>query len=177
MVIMLRIVSVVVAAGALAALVLVSCSRDADQKKTGPAPASNLPAKFLLATPPPGAKPVAEVRGSAKTGDQVVVSGIVGGAKEPFASAAAVFTIVDASEKACTPDECEVPWDFCCVPPDRLAKSMVTVEFHEGGGAMKTSARGFHGLDHMKNVVVTGKARRDDAGNVVVVADGIYIRP
>jgi hypothetical protein len=151
------------------------CSKDAKkQSASEPPPASKLADAFWLKSEPAGAKPVAEVREKAKTGDQVVVAGRVGGAKEPFMKGAAVFTVVDASLKPCT-DECETPWDYCCEPPDRIAKNTITVEFREGASPIKTDARGFHGLDHLKNVVVTGEARKDEAGNLVVVAKGVFV--
>jgi hypothetical protein len=159
--------------------VMVALGCDA-KKATGEGtklPTSQLPDAYWLKTAPAGAKPAAEVREKAKTGDPVVVAGIVGGRKAPFSEGMAVFTIVDKSAKHCTPEECETPWDFCCEPPEALTKGTVTVEFREGGRPLRYNARGFHGLDHMKNVVVTGDAIRDEAGTVLVVAKGIYIEP
>lgn len=161
---------VVVSSLALALLAAGGC-----RKGKGEAlPTSDLPDSFWLKSEPANAKPVAEVREKAKSGEQVVVAGRVGGAKEPFAKDAAAFTVVDASLKPCT-DECSAPWDYCCEPPDRLTKNTITIEFLDGASRIKTGARGFHGLDHLKNVVVTGEARRDEAGNMVVVAKGIYV--
>ena len=38
-------------------------------------------------------------------------------------------------------------------------------------------ARGFHGLDHLKKVVVRGTAEKDPQGNLTVVAKGVFVRP
>jgi hypothetical protein len=154
-----------------------SCSKSDDAKKSAPPAASNLPDSFWLKTAPADAKPVAEVRANAKTGDKVVVTGFVGGSTEPFTGGAAALTLVDASVKACTEDHCPTPWDYCCEPVENLRKNMVTIEFREKGTLLKTSARGFHGLDHSKKAVVAGEAKRDEAGNVVVIANGVYITP
>lgn len=158
-------------------LAVAGCSKEAKPAGGGQLPASNLPDSYWLKAEPAGAKPAAEVREHAKTGDQVVVTGIVGGVATPFTEGVAAFTIVDKSAKPCTPDECPTPWDFCCEDKTKLTKAMVTIEFREKGAAIKTSARGFHGLDHMKHVVVAGEAKRDEAGNVVVVATGIFVQP
>jgi hypothetical protein len=154
-----------------------SCGKSDDAKKAATTPASGLPDSFLLKAAPPDAKTVAEVRANAKTGDQVVVTGLVGGSAEPFTSGAAALTLVDASVKACTEDHCPTPWDYCCEPVENLRKNMVTVEFRDKGTLLKTSARGFHGLDHSKTVVVAGEAKRDEAGNVIVHASGVFVKP
>ena len=171
--------SAVVACALALAIALAGCSKgDKNKGGSAPLPKSGLPDSYLLATKPSGAKGAAEVRKTAKTGDQVVVTGVVGGRKTPFVTGVAAFTIVDESAKKCTADECDTPWDFCCETPENLAAGSVTIEFRDKSGApLKTPAQGFHGLDHMKTVVVTGEAKRDDANNVVVVAHGVFIQP
>jgi hypothetical protein len=154
-----------------------SCKKSDDAKKSAPPVASALPDSFWLKAAPPDAKPVAEVRASAKTGDKVVVTGIVGGSTEPFTSGAAAVTLVDPGVKSCTEDHCPTPWDYCCEPVENLRKNMVTVEFRDKGTLLKTSARGFHGLDHSKTVVVVGEAKRDEADNVIVHASGVFVKP
>jgi hypothetical protein len=169
----------VLACGLALAIAVAGCSKgDKHQASSGPLPKSDLADSYLLKAKPADAKGAAEVRKSAKTGDQVVVTGIVGGRKTPFVDGVAAFTIVDEAAKKCTADECETPWDFCCETPENLAAGSVTIEFRDQGGRpIKTPARGFHGLDNMKTVVVTGEAKRDEANNVVVVANGVFIQP
>jgi hypothetical protein len=176
---MIKTGSAVVACALALALALAGCGKGEKTKGgSAPLPKSDLPDSYLLAAKPSGAKGAAEVRKTAKTGDQVVVTGVVGGRKTPFVSGVAAFTIVDESAKKCTADECDTPWDFCCETPENLAAGSVTIEFRDKSGApLKTPAQGFHGLDHMKTVVVTGEAKRDEANNVVVVAHGVFIQP
>jgi hypothetical protein len=171
---MIRFVRVSLVLGVLVgAVLLAGCSKESETK--APAlHASNLPDSYWLKAAPAGAKPVAEVREKAKTGESVVVTGRVGGAKEPFTSGAAAFTLVDAALPPCK-DDCESPWDYCCEPQDKLTKHTITVEFREKDSVLKMPARGFHGLDHLKTVVVSGDVKKDDAGNVIVVAKGIHV--
>ena len=135
-----------------------------------------LPAGLALAAEPAGARPVKEVVRDAKSGEDVVLSGRVG----IEGSDRAYFTLVDPSLKACseTPleDPCKTPWDFCCSPPDELAKLSALVQFREGDALYPGSVLGFDGLDHLKTVVVKGKADKDASGNLTVVASGIYVR-
>jgi hypothetical protein len=50
------------------------------------------------------------------------------------------------------------------------------VEFTEDGTPVKETAKGFHGLDHLSEVVVTGKLTIDDLGNMSVAANTVYVR-
>lgn len=158
----------------LAVLVLGACKSE----KKAPLPKSGLPDTYHLAAAPTGVRKVPEIKANAKDGEQVVIAGIVGGAKEPFVDGAAVFTIVDASvDNKCTKeaDHCPTPWDYCCEPPQSLLDNKLTIEFRDGASPHKTSVRGFHGIDYLKKVVVAGEAKRDAQGNVVVVASGVYV--
>jgi len=143
---------------------------------TAPARTASLPAAMALAAEPAGARPVKDVVLAAKTGDEVVVAGRVG----VEGSDRAYFTLVDPSLKACseTPleDPCETPWDFCCSPPEELAKVSALVQFRDGTELFPGSVLGFDGLDHLKSVVVKGKAEKDSSGNLTVVAGGIFVK-
>ena len=143
-------------------------------------PASDVPEGFYLASAPAGAKPVAEVVASAKDGDAVVVTGRVGGAKKVFVDGYAAFTIVDPKIQPCgagNMDECQTPWDYCCDAPDVIAANALSVELVADGKPLAASARGFHGLDHLDTVVVTGTVDKDSAGNVRVLASGLHVQP
>ncbi len=143
-------------------------------------PASNVPESFFVATAPPAAKPVSEVVASAKNGEQVVVTGRVGGDRKVFVDGYAAFTIVDAQIAPCGKDkmdDCPTPWDYCCDPPDVMAANTLSVELMADGKLLKANPRGFHGLDHLKTVVVQGRVAKDEAGNVRVLASGIHVMP
>ena len=139
---------------------------------------STLPEHFYLAQEPAGAVDITGAHASAKDGDSIVVRGVVGGAAEPFVEGLSAFTIVDlALENTCvtnTKDHCETPWDYCCADPASLIKSSATIEVVEDGALLETTARQFHGLDHLKTVVVQGTAKRDAQGNLTVLATGLH---
>ncbi len=134
-----------------------------------------LPASVALRAEPAGAKGVGEaIEALAATGP-VVMRGRVG----IEGSDSAYFSLVDLSQKGCIEmgDECPTPWDYCCTPADVMAKQSATVEFRVDGKLATGSVLGVHGIDHLKEVVVTGEASKDSAGNVVVVASGIWVKP
>jgi hypothetical protein len=152
-----------------------ACSKSAP---TAALPTSTVPGTFFVATSPPSPKSVAEVVASAKDGDQVVVTGRVGGAHKVFVDDYAAFTIVDAKLKACSDneaDECKTPWDYCCESPETMAANALSVELVTDGKLLKANPRGFHGLDLLKTVVVQGKVAKDSAGNVRVLATRVHV--
>ena len=56
-----------------------------------------------------------------------------------------------------------------------LSSSMALVKVvNEQGDLVKTDARKLLNLKELATVVVKGKARRDDAGNLTVLATGVY---
>jgi hypothetical protein len=137
---------------------------------------ARLPAALALPGEPAGARSVKEVVAQAKSGDEVVVAGRVG----VEGSDRAYFTLVDSSLQACSEtamnDPCETPWDFCCSPPDELSKLSALIEFRDGAGLYSGNVLGFAGLEHLKGVVVKGKADKDASGNLTVVASGIFVK-
>ena len=57
-----------------------------------------------------------------------------------------------------------------------LRASTLIVEFRQEGKLRKVTARGFHGLDHLAEVTVTGKIKKDEDGNVILIASGMHIK-
>lgn len=135
--------------------------------------------KYLLAEEPAGAKDVLKQRKESKDGDDVVVVGRIGGEKDPWFQGRAGFWIIDRSFSPCPPGEnCPHPWDYCCVPKEDRLSGICVVKFEETPGKMlEGDARKLLGVKELDTVVVRGTARRDDKGNLTVLADGIYRRP
>lgn len=158
----------------LFAAVAVGCAQSGDEAAR--ATASPAAGAYVLASQPAGAKGVAEVRQSAKDGDEVVVTGRVGGDAEPFVEGAAAFTIVDPALEPCSPEEgCPTPWDYCC-DADKTAANKALVKLVDPQGRMvATDARQLLKVEPLAQVVVHGRAKRDDAGNLTVLADGVYV--
>jgi hypothetical protein len=136
--------------------------------------------KQLLTTEPEGASSVLEMRETAQDWDEVVVVGRIGGSEHPWVDGRAAFSIVDLTLQACSDiegDECETPWDYCC-ETDRLPQATALVKLTDDQGSLlATDARELLQVKELRTVVVRGKARRDDAGNVTIQATGLYVRP
>jgi hypothetical protein len=163
--------------GVLVAAGLSGCgsSSPAPGQATSPAPDP----KYILTEQPDEAKPVIDVRKDAKDGDEIVVTGRIGGDVDPWVKGRAAFLIVDPSLVPCSEragDSCPTPWDYCC-DTDRLAESKATIKFVDtNGDTLATDARQLLGLKELQHVTVRGQAKRDDAGNLTVLATGIYVK-
>jgi hypothetical protein len=148
----------------------------ADKSKPAAAPDS----RFVLSEEPADAKPVIDVRQDAKDGDDVTITGRIGGDVDPWVAGRATFVIVDPSLTPCNEregDSCKTPWDYCC-DLDRLADSKATIKVvDDQGQTVATDARKLLGVKELQTVIVRGQAKRDEAGNLTVLASKIYVKP
>ncbi len=135
--------------------------------------------QYLTETEPNGAKDVIDVRENSQDGDEVVIVGRIGGSATPWVEGLAAFSIVDGSLDACSDipgDHCPTPWDYCCAT-DKLPTSTALVKVvDDGGDVVKADARELLKVQELSTVVVQGKAQRDDAGNLTVIASRIYVK-
>ena len=163
------------------AFVLLSLLACACSKESAPPPAQNtsttLPQSLHLNVAPAPALSVLDVRANAADGSEVILTGRA----KDFVATRAVFTLADMSLKSCADGEdtmeCETPWDYCCEDPKRLSTGTVAIELFDGDKLALGSAQGWNGLDHLREVVVKGKLKKDDKGNLTVVAQGVYVKP
>jgi hypothetical protein len=136
--------------------------------------------KLILASIPEKHQTVIEAREAVKDGDEVAVLGRIGGSTDPWVEGRAAFQIVDPTLIPCNEiegDSCKTPWDYCC-DTDRLPKAMATVKFvDEGGKTLETDARTLLDVKELTSVVVKGKAQRDEAGNLTVLASSVFVQP
>jgi hypothetical protein len=165
---------------ALAGVLAAGCGQGS--APTGPtADAGKTGEKYLLVREPAGARGVKEARQEARDGDEVAVVGRIGGDVKPWVEGRAAFWIVDPSMKSCKEtedDNCPTPWDYCCTPRSDLARVMATVKVvDDQGQTVAVDARQLLGLKELQTVVVHGRAKRDDKGNLTVLADGLFVRP
>ena len=146
---------------------------------SGPAaPAAPSPSgeKYVAASEPAGAVAVGTARESVKDDEEVVLVGRVGGSEKPFVEGAAAFTIVDPKVPHCAADEgCETPWDYCC-QQNAVKDNIAMVKVVEGAKPVMADAKKLLGLKELSMVVVKGKAKRDDAGNLTVLAEQVFIK-
>jgi hypothetical protein len=134
-------------------------------------------AAYRLASEPAGAKGVKETRADAKDADEVTIVGRIGGDPNPWVEGQAAFVLMDSSLKPCEASEgCPTPWDCCCDPnlsPE--TKALVKV-VDASGKTVATDAKTLLGVKELATVVVHGRAKRDEAGNLTVLADGVFVR-
>lgn len=134
---------------------------------------------FLLTEEPDGASDVIAGREESADGDDVLLVGRIGGSANPWVEGRAAFTIVDGSLKACTDipgDECPKPWDYCC-ETDKLASSTALIKVVDtDGSTVKADAKSLLDVQELSTVVVKGKAQRDDAGNLTVLATSVFVK-
>ncbi len=151
---------------------------------SAPAPsASSTPSvdgtKYLLAKSPEASKDVIAAREAAKDGDEIVIEGRIGGDVNPWVDGRAAFTIVDRTLIPCNErpgDTCEVPWDYCC-DTDRLPSGTATVKIVDAeGSTLAKDAKQDLALKELQTVVIKGKAKRDDAGNLIVLAPAVFVK-
>ena len=138
--------------------------------------------KFLAKAEIPGAMDVSKARKSSENQQEITVVGRIGGSLDPWVKGLAAFSIVDRSLIACsdeTPEgeacSCETPWDYCCAT-DQLKDAMALVKFVEADGKIvRHDAREIFGISELQTVIVKGKAERDKAGNLTILASQMYL--
>lgn len=167
----------------LAMALVTGCSEDtadgdAADKTTRTTPAID-GSQFLLEEEPADSLEVIAAREKTQDGDDVVVVGRIGGSEYPFIEGRAAFSIVDNSLKACSDipgDECPKPWDYCC-ETDKLPTGTALIKVvDDQGNLIQADAKPLLGVKELSTVVVSGTAKRDDAGNMTVLASGIFIK-
>ncbi len=135
--------------------------------------------KFVISEEPDGAKDIIAVRESAKDGDDVLLEGRIGGALNPWVDGYAAFTVVDNSLRACSDipgDKCKFPWDYCCETHKLKNATALVKVIDENGDPVKADARKLLNVTELSRVIIKGKAKRDDAGNLTVLASGIHVK-
>ena len=160
-------------AAASAAIFVTGCS-----SPTSDIPAAAVNPAYLLGERPADVQPVADMRKAAVDGDEVAVIGRIGGGANPWVEGRAAFTIVDPKLEPCQPGEgCPTPWDYCC-STDQLPENKALVKIVDAAGdTVEQDAKSLLGVKELQTVVVKGKAKRDAAGNLTVLASGVFIVP
>lgn len=167
----------------LAGLVLAAGCTQESSTTTSSTDTATAPAidgsRFLLTAEPDEPATVIEAREQTKDGEDVVLVGRIGGSANPWVEGRAAFTVVDPTLKACSDipgDECRIPWDYCC-ETHKLPGATALVTFADDDGRpLKADARELLSLKELQTVVVRGKAERDEAGNLTVLATGLFVR-
>jgi hypothetical protein len=171
---------------AIAALALTGCDQGSNSTSDASSPANRgvvqqappspeLAKVVLTSGAPQKTIAVADAKKDTKDGDAVAV---VGRAKD-FVDGQAVFTMMDGKIQACNDhpgDKCPTPWDYCCETKETITANSATVKIvGDGKDALKGNLQGVNSLDHLTTVVAEGKAQRDQAGNLTVLANKVYV--
>jgi hypothetical protein len=156
-------------------LIASGCGRGANSPAEGSRAGATAVANssYRLTSEPAGAQDVKLARTSAKDNDEVVVVGRIGGDANPWIDGMAAFTIVDLALKPCEDGACGNP--YCEADDLPASKAMVKVVDGEGS-VVPTESRQLLGVKELQTVVVRGKAKRDEAGNLTILATGVFVR-
>lgn len=143
-------------------------------------PIPQIPPSTFLKEKPKDAKPVKEVKASAKKGDTVTITGRIGGRTEPFIKSRAMFLIADPSLKACNEipgDTCKTPWDFCCETPETMKACLATIQIVGADGKpLKVDAQGAGGMKPLSRLTIVGTVSDvSKDGALVISATGIHV--
>jgi hypothetical protein len=158
------------------------CAANAPEESEGPIASERTSidgAAYFLESEPADALDVIAAREAAEDEDEVVVVGRVGGSADPWVEGRAAFSIVDRSLKACSDiegDDCPLPWDYCC-ETEKLPSATALVKVVDPAGKLVgADARQLLNVRELQTVVVRGRAARDDAGNLTVLATGVFVK-
>jgi len=167
---------------ALALVLAAPVAATAVPPKPPAAPPPRIPAEIFVDKAPEDAKCVAEIKKSARKGDEVVMLAKIGGRAEPFIRNRAMFLVADRCLKSCDQipgDTCGKPWDYCCESPESLKANTATVVIAgPDGKPLKCAAQGVGGLEPLALVVIEGKVvERDDKGVFIIEARRIHVEP
>jgi hypothetical protein len=138
---------------------------------------SSVDKSFLLEEEPEKATDVIGARKQSKDQEEIVVVGRIGGRVNPWVKGMAAFSIVDRTLRPCNEipgDNCKTPWDYCCAAGLSKATLLVMVA-DQDGKVVKKDARQLLGVKELDTVTLVGKARRDKAGNVSILASKLYV--
>jgi hypothetical protein len=126
--------------------------------------------QYLVTTEPADAMPVGEAREKTEDGQEVTLVGLIGGSSKPFVDGLAAFTIVDPKVPYCADD-------YCCQTA-AVKENIATIKVvDEAGKAVTGNAKELLNVNELSTVVVQGKAKRDDQGNLTVATSKIFVRP
>lgn len=162
----------------LAASLTIGCDSSSDSTESS----SRLPAdagSYLLADEPAGAMGVIAAREAAENGAPLVLVGRVGGAENPWINGRAAFTVLDASMTVVGEGEDSGEGEMClgdCCASERVACTALVKVVDGAGRLVPVDSRQLLGLNNFDVVVVKGTAKRDDSGNFVMLASGVYVR-
>lgn len=137
------------------------------------------PGQFKLSQEPDGAVGVIAARDSAQDGEPLVLVGRIGGSGKPWIDGRAAFTLLDASVSVVAEGEDSGDGEICtgdCCATERLNCTTLVKVVDQQGQLVPMDSRELLGVKESDMVVVEGTAKKDDSGNFVMLAKGVFIR-
>jgi len=135
--------------------------------------------QYKLTEEPDGAVGVIAAREATDDGDPVVLVGRVGGSEQPWVDGRAAFTLLDASMSVVAEGEDSGEGEICagdCCATERLHCTTLVKIVNSQGQLVKIDSRELLGLKVSDMVVVKGTVKKDENGNFVMLASGVYNR-
>lgn len=135
--------------------------------------------QFKLGEEPEGALGVISAREAAEDGEPLVLVGRVGGSENPWIDGRAAFTLLDASISVVAEGEDSEEGELCtgdCCAKELAGCTTLVKVVDEKGQLVAVDSRKLLGLKESDMVVVQGTAKKDDSGNFVMLARGVFVR-
>ncbi|MBW3600805.1 MAG: hypothetical protein KY475_26505 [Planctomycetes bacterium] len=161
----------------IASATLAGCSSDS----TGEDPQVAVHrARLLLAEEPAGTETIVKARQALTANGKVVILGrIAAGDLSPWDEGKAAFLVSDAAaildehgHGPCQDDTCHF-----CKGKTSITDTLAIVQCQDDRGeVLPIDARTLLGVEENQLVVVCGRGELDELGNLVIAAEGIYIR-
>jgi len=109
-------------------------------------------------------------------GNAPIEEAIVTGRVSDLVKGVQAFKITDQSLTYCGQDApedgCKTPWDYCCLAADEVRANTILVELQDDQGApLSGTVADLKPLDILS---VRGQLKKDDHGNVTLVADALF---
>lgn len=156
---------------------VIGCAGSEQPVKESETAANSQPdATYLITDKPADAEGVGAARKKVKDDEEVTLVGRIGGSSKPFVEGLAAFTIVDPKVKFCAPDEgCPTPWDYCCMQ-NEVKDNIATIKIvNDSGQPVDKDAKQLLGVKELDQVIIKGKAKRDEQGNLTVLAEKVFV--
>lgn len=138
---------------------------------------------FLVSKAPENPVTINKVRGTAKAGDTVTITGKILGANSVLVDNRAIMILGDPNFlTSCDlghDDHCSTPWDVCCDDVDNINANIVTVQAVDAEGRpLKQGFRGLGGISELSHITLSGTvAEGSNDKNMLVNASQLFVHP
>ena len=148
----------------IAILILCNCGEYNDEKEYKKENEydikANLPKGFITNKDLGIASSILDTKKNKLTNKTILLSGYIGGRREPFTKGRSSFIVIDNSIKKCDEkkgDNCPTPWDACCVDRRTILQSTLTVQVTDKNSSLlKGTLKDVDGLQPGKRIKVLG---------------------